>query len=180
MKRICLIISLLTILSFREISAQVKKWTLEDCVRYAIENNIGLQRQKLLTESKKTDLLVSETNLLPNLSAGSQLQIANGRSIDQSNAIVFNKNLTNQVYIVSNIVLFNGFSEINTISANKFMLRAGIESEKITRNTLIGDILGQYYQVIYARGLESASRMQLDLSEKQLFRIKSLMQFNKE
>jgi len=180
MKRICLIISLLTILSFREISAQVKKWTLEDCVRYAIENNIGLQRQKLLTESKKTDLLVSETNLLPNLSAGSQLQIANGRSIDQSNAIVFNKNLTNQVYIVSNIVLFNGFSEINTISANKFMLRAGIESEKITRNTLIGDILGQYYQVIYARGLESASRMQLDLSEKQLFRITKMVETGRE
>lgn len=180
MKRICLIISLLTILSFREISAQVKKWTLEDCVRYAIENNIGLQRQKLLTESKKTDLLVSETNLLPNLNAGSQLQIANGRSIDQSNAIVFNKNLTNQVYVVSNIVLFNGFSEINTISANKFMVRAGIESEKITRNTLIGDILGQYYQVIYARGLESASRMQLDLSEKQLFRITKMVETGRE
>jgi len=180
MKRICLIISLLTILSFREISAQVKKWTLEDCVRYAIENNIGLQRQKLLTESKKTDLLVSEMNLLPNLNAGSQLQLANGRSIDQSNAIVFNKNLTNQVYVVSNIVLFNGFSEINTVAANKFMLRAGLESEKITRNTLIGDILGQYYQVIYARGLESASRMQLDLSEKQLFRITKMVETGRE
>jgi outer membrane protein len=180
MKRICLIISLLTILSFREISAQVKKWTLEDCVRYAIENNIGLQRQKLLTESKKTDLLVSEMNLLPNLNAGSQLQLANGRSIDQSNAIVFNKNLTNQVYVVSSIVLFNGFSEINTVAANKFMLRAGLESEKITRNTLIGDILGQYYQVIYARGLESASRMQLDLSEKQLFRITKMVETGRE
>ena len=180
MKRICLIISLLTILSFREISAQVKKWTLEDCVRYAIENNIGLQRQKLLTESKKTDLLVSEMNLLPNLNAGSQLQLANGRSIDQSNAIVFNKNLTNQVYVVSNIVLFNGFSEINTVAANKFMLRAGLESEKITRNTLIGDILGQYYQVIYARGLESASKMQLDLSEKQLFRITKMVETGRE
>jgi outer membrane protein len=180
MKRIYLIISLLTLFCFQEISAQVKKWTLEDCVRYAIENNIGLQRQKLLTESKKTDLLVSEMNLLPNLNAGSQLQLANGRSIDQSNAIVFNKNLTNQVYVASNIVLFNGFSEINTIAANKFMLRAGIESEKITRNSLIGDILGQYYQVIYARGLESASRMQLDLSEKQLFRITKMVETGRE
>lgn len=180
MKRICLIISLLTILSFREISAQVKKWTLEDCVRYAVENNIGLQRQKLQSESKKTDLLVAEMNLLPNLNAGSQLQLANGRSIDQSNAIVFNKNLTNQVYVVSNIVLFNGFSELNTIAANKFMLKAGLESEKITRNTLVGDILGQYYQVIYARGLESASKMQLDLSEKQLFRITKMVETGRE
>jgi outer membrane protein len=180
MKRIHLIISLLLVLYFNEISAQDKKWTLEDCIRYAVENNIGLQRQKLLTESKQTDLLVSRMNLLPNLNAGSQLQIANGRSIDQSNAIVFNKNLTNTVGVSSNIVLFNGFTEINTIAANKFMLRAGLESEKIVRNTLIGDILGQYYQVLYARGLEDASKMQLDLSEKQLFRIIKMVETGRE
>jgi outer membrane protein len=180
MKRIYLIISLLLVLYFNEISAQEKKWTLEDCITYAVEHNIGLQRQKLLTESKQTDLLVSRMNLLPNLNAGSQLQIANGRSIDQSNAIAFNKNLTNTVGVASNIVLFNGFTEINTIAANKFMLRAGLESEKIVRNALIGDILGQYYQVLYARGLEDASKMQLDLSEKQLFRITKMVETGRE
>jgi outer membrane protein len=180
MKRIYLIISLLIVLCLTEISAQEKKWTLEDCIRYAVENNIGLQRQKLLTQAKQTDLLVSRMNLLPNLNAGSQLQIANGRSIDQSNAIAFNKNLTNTVGVASNIVLFNGFTEINTIAANKFMLRAGLESEKIVRNALIGDILGQYYQVLYARGLEDASKMQLDLSEKQLFRITKMVETGRE
>jgi outer membrane protein len=180
MKRILSILTLLLIFCFQDITAQEKKWTLEDCIRYAVENNIGLQRQKLLTESKQTDLLVSRMNLLPDLNAGSQLQIANGRSIDQSNAIVFNKNLTNTVGVASNIVIFNGFSEINTIAANKFMLRAGLESEKIVRNSLIGDILGQYYQVLYARGLEDAAKMQLDLSEKQLFRITKMVETGRE
>jgi outer membrane protein len=180
MKRILLILTLLLIFCFQDITAQEKKWTLEDCIRYAVENNIGLQRQKLLTESKQTDLLVSRMNLLPDLNAGSQLQIANGRSIDQSNAIVFNKNLTNTVGVASSIVIFNGFTEINTIAANKFMLRAGLESEKIVRNSLIGDILGQYYQVLYARGLEDASKMQLDLSQKQLFRITKMVETGRE
>src|SRR5512140_2398448 len=108
MKRILLILTLIIIFCFQDITAQEKKWTLEDCIRYAIENNIGLQRQKLLTQSKQTDLLVSRMNLLPDLNAGSQLQIANGRSIDQSNAIVFNKNLNNTVGIASSVVLFNG------------------------------------------------------------------------
>jgi outer membrane protein len=180
MKRISLIITLLLVISFQELPAQVKKWTLEDCINYAITNNIGLQRQKLLTESKKTDLLVSRMNLLPNLNAQTQLILANGRSVDSSNSISFNKNLTNTLGIGSNIVLFNGFAEINTIAANKFMLRAGLESEKIVKNSLIGDILGQYYQVIYARGLEDASKMQLDLSEKQLFRITKMVETGKE
>jgi len=180
MKRIYLIISLLIVLCFQKISGQEKKWTLEDCINYAVTNNIGLQRQRLLTQSKEADLLASRMNLLPNLNAGSNLQVANGRSIDQSNAIAFNKNLTNTLGVSSNIVLFNGFTEINTIAANKFMLKAGLESEKITRNALIADIIGQYYQVLYTRGLENASKMQLDLSEKQLFRITKMVETGRE
>ena len=71
MKKISLIISLLLVFCFQEISAQVKKWTLEDCINYAVTNNIGLQRQRLLTQSTEADLLASRMNLLPNLNAGS-------------------------------------------------------------------------------------------------------------
>jgi outer membrane protein len=180
MKKILSILSLLIIFCFQDINAQVKKWTLEDCINYAITNNIGLQRQKLLTESKKTDLIASRAALLPNLNGYSDLLITDGRSIDQQNLITFNKNLTNTVYLSSSIVLFNGFTEINTMAANKFMLKAGLESEKITRNTLITDIVGQYYQVLYSRGLEDASKMQLDVSEKQLFRITKMVETGKE
>jgi outer membrane protein TolC len=55
-----------------------------------------------------------------------------------------------------------------------------VESEKINRNILIVDILGQYYQVLYARGLESASKLQLELSEKQHFRIVKMVETGKE
>ena len=181
MKRIYIIISLLSVLFIQAISGQVKKWTLEDCIKYAVTNNIGLQRQKLQTELKRTDLLVSRMNLLPNLNAGSNLYYTDGRSINQSdNSINFNKNMYSDIGIASNLVIFNGLYEINTIAAYKFLLKAGVESEKIVRNTLIGDILGQYYQVLYARGLEDASKMQLDLSEKQLFRITKMVETGKE
>ena len=60
------------------------------------------------------------------------------------------------------------------------MLKAGLENEKIARNTLIVDIMGQYYLYLYAKGLESASRLQLDLSEKQLFRIVKMVETGKE
>jgi outer membrane protein len=180
MKKIIWIVILLLILFFQEISAQTQKWTLQDCINYAVTNNIGLQRQRLITQSRQADLLASRMNLLPNLNAQSNLQVADGRSIDQSNAIAFNKNLTNTLGVGSYIVLFNGFNELNTIAANKFMLKAGLESEKIIRNSLVADIMGQYYQVLYARGLEDASKMQLDLSENQLFRITKMVETGKE
>jgi Outer membrane protein len=181
MKRIYLILSLLLVLCFQEISAQVKKWTLEDCINYAVTNNIGLQRQRLETESAEVNLITSEMNLLPSLNLGSQLDVRFGRSVNAStNIITFNQNMLSSYYVASNIQLFNGFAKINTISANRFMLKAGIETEKIARNTLIIDIMGQYYQVLYSRGLENASKMQLDLSEKQVFRITKMVETGKE
>jgi outer membrane protein len=181
MERNKIIVTLLLILCYQEISAQQKKWTLEDCINYAVTNNIGLQRQRLLTQTAEINLLTSLMNALPTLNMGSDAQVGFGRSIDPtSNLITFSQNLLNSFYVSSNLRLFNGFAKVNTIAANKFMLKAGMETEKIARNTLLIDIMGQYYQVLYSKGLENASKMQLDLSEKQLFRIKKMVETGKE
>ncbi len=175
------ILSLSLILCFGEISAQEKKWTLEDCVNYAVINNIGLQRQRLQTQTAEVNLLKSKMDILPSLNAGSDMSIQYGRSIDPiTNGVTFLQNFRNGYQLTSGLTLFNGFTTINTISANKFMLKAGLESEKIVRNTLIVDIMGQYYQFLYSKGLENASRMQLELSEKQLFRIKKMVETGRE
>lgn len=181
MGKIKWILSLLLIVCFGEISAQIKKWTLEDCINYAVANNIGLQRQSLQTRTAEVNLLTSKMNLLPSLNAGADASIQYGRSIDPiTNGVTFLQNFRNGYQLTSGFTLFNGFTAINTISANKFMLRAGLENEKIVRNTLIVNIMGQYYQFLYARGLEDASKMQLELSEKQLFRIQKMVETGKE
>ncbi|MEI6047981.1 MAG: TolC family protein [Bacteroidota bacterium] len=181
MKKQIPILTLILILYSGEISAQENKWTLQDCINYAITNNIGLQRQRLMTLSADVNLLTSKMNVLPSINLASDVQIGFGRSIDPtSNLVTFSQNLLNSFYVSSNIELFSGFAKLNTIAANKFMLSAGLETEKIARNTLIVDLMGQYYQVLYSRGLENASKMQLDLSEKQHFRILKMVETGKE
>ncbi len=163
------------------LSGQAKKWTLQECVDYAIENNIGLQRQRLQTETAKTNYQQAKMNTLPSLNMGSEAQVGFGRSIDPvTNLITFEKNLSNYYYVSSEITLFSGFATVNTIAANRFLVLAGIEQEKIARNTLIVDILGQYYQVIYYRGLESSAKLQMELSEAQLFRITKMVETGRE
>ena len=181
MKRFYLIFTLLIIFCFQDITAQGKKWTLEDCITYAVTNNISLQRQRLQTQTAEVNLLKSKMDILPSLNAGSDASIQYGRSIDPiSNGVTFLQNFRNGYQLTSSIRLFNGFAGLNTVLANRFMLKAGLENEKIVRNTLIIDIMGQYYQVLYSKGLEEASKMQLDLSEKQLFRIEKMVETGKE
>jgi outer membrane protein len=175
------ILTVFLILCFQEMFAQEKKWTLEDCVNYAVTNNITLQRQRLQTEVADVNYFKSKMDLLPTLNVGSDASIQFGRSIDpRSNGITFSQNLRNGYDISSNLRLFNGFATLNTISANKFMVKAGLENEKITRNTLVVNIMGQFYQVLYSKGIEDAAKMQLDLSEKQLFRIGKLVETGRE
>jgi outer membrane protein len=104
-----------------------------------------------------------------------------GRAVNPvDNSITFNQTVSNSFYMSSSVNIFNGFVKMNTMLADRFMVKAGLESEKIARNKLVADILGQYYQVLYAKGLEEASKMQLDLSEKQLFRISKMVETGKE
>jgi outer membrane protein len=181
MMRLFIILPFLLVFGTIDLSAQGKPWTLKECIDYAIENNIGLQRQRLQTETARINYLQSKMTPLPTLNAGSEAQLGFGRSIDPvTNLITFEQNLSNYYYVSSELTLFKGFATLNTISANKFMLLAGLEQEKIARNTLIVDVMGQYYQVIYAKGLENSSRVQLDLSEKQLFRITKLVETGRE
>lgn len=181
MKDMRCIVILLAVVFPLTLSAQPEKWTLEDCINYALTNNIELQRQGLQTETANVNLVKARMDLAPDLNLGSDARVGFGRSIDPvTNLITFKQNVSNSYSLNSTMEVFNGFATLNTIAANKFMLKAGVEAEKVARNTLIVSIMGQYYQVMYAKGLEAAAKMQLDLSEKQLFRITRMVKTGKE
>jgi outer membrane protein len=181
MYRLFFTIVLISGISLDPLFSQVKKWTLEDCINYAVTNNLQLKRQNLITETREGDLLKSRMDFLPSLNLGSDARVGFGRSIDPvTNLITFKQNISNSYSLTTSFTLFTGFTKLNSMSANKYMLLAGIENEKLARNNLIIEILGQYYQVLYLRGLEDASKMQMELSEKQLFRITRLVETGRE
>jgi outer membrane protein len=175
------ILSFLLASCLQVVSGQDNKWTLEDCINYAVTNNLSLRRQQLQTETYETNLLKSRLDYLPSLNFRSNAQLGFGRSIDPvTNLITFKQNISNSYTLSTSLNVFDGFATLNTAAANKFMYKAGLESELIARNTLILEILGQYYQVLYYRGIEEASRMQMELSEKQNFRVSRMVETGKE
>ncbi|MGD0583828.1 MAG: TolC family protein [Bacteroidales bacterium] len=180
MKKIIWTIALIMIFCNQEINSQ-KNWTLGDCVTYAVSNNIQLRRQRLQTDNARVNLSKSRMDMLPDLNFESDGNVGFGRSIDPvTNLITFQENISNSYAISSSLNLFSGFTTLNTMAANKYMFEAGLESEKIVINTLVVNILGAYYQVLYAKGLENSARMQLAQSEKQLFRIKKDVEAGRE
>ena len=66
MKKIVLLTGMM--LAVTVVSAQ-KQWTLQDCIDYALTNNITLKKSQLQKESAAEDLKGAKAALLPSVSA---------------------------------------------------------------------------------------------------------------
>ena len=61
-------------------SVAQKQWTLDDCISYAMQNNITLKQAQLTKQSATEDRKQSQAALLPSLSASTNLSLS-GRGI---------------------------------------------------------------------------------------------------
>ena len=59
-----------------------KKWTLKECVEYAIENNISIKQSELDIEVTEIEKLTAIGNFIPTLRAGAGVQENTGLSFN--------------------------------------------------------------------------------------------------
>lgn len=69
--------SVITILALFAVASTFgqKKWTLEDCINYAVENNITLQQARLQKQSATETRKQSNAALFPTLSASTNQSV---------------------------------------------------------------------------------------------------------
>ena len=158
------------------VSAQ-EIWTLEQCIRYAYDNNIQLKQQQLSADQAENNLLQSKINLFPNLNASSSYNSAKGRVWDDNTANFVEGSAVHSMSgrISSSVVLFNGFQQKNTIDRNRFFLQANIENVEKLKNDISINIALLYLQIIHAQEQLAVAENQLELTILQIERTKSLV-----
>ena len=72
-------------------------WTLDDCLNYAIKNNISLQKQQLSRLSAVEDVKQSQKALLPTLSANTSQMFGWRPWINDQTTTVANGTVTNKI-----------------------------------------------------------------------------------
>ncbi len=107
MKKIVLFILLIS--SGISIQAQTKKWTLRECVEYALENNISVKQSELdldLTEMEKSDAI---GNFLPSLNGSASNAWNTGLTQDVTTGVLANRTNRNSSYSMTlGMNLFQG------------------------------------------------------------------------
>ena len=156
-------------------------WNLTKCIDYALDNNLDISITKNSIKTQQVNLQESKANIFPDLNLGSQVNMNFGRNIDPiTNNITFSKTTQNYYWINSSVDIFQGFTKVNTIKFNNYLLAADKEASQFAKNQLVFKILTSYFTVLYSTGLVDVAVSQVVLSEKQIKRMEKFVEIGRE
>lgn len=153
------------------------KWSLENCIRYALENNIQVKQQELDTRIKENSLLQSKLDLLPSLNGSYGHSYSSGRALDQT-TYEFQENQTissGNLNANASVSLFGGLQKIQTIRENRLNLMASLKDLEKFKNDISLNIAAAYLQIILNTELLNAAINQLDITNQQVVRTEKLV-----
>ncbi|MFT4831259.1 MAG: outer membrane protein [Psychroserpens sp.] len=143
-----------------------EKWTLNECVTFALQHNLQLNDFKYTAQSGKETYRQSIRELLPRVNAATDYVINFGRSTDPfTNDIVTTDFFSNRYTLQSSIDLFQGFQKLNTIKVSKFLHKATQEEALHQKYLLAFRVMQAFYNIQFFEGLTANSKEQLAVSQ---------------
>lgn len=161
------------------LSAQPKQWTLEECIRYAVEHNITIKKMEIQRNVAANDLNTAQMSRLPDLSAGIGQTWNFGRTATETGLYEIKKQSGSSLSIASSIPVFTGFRIPNEIARNKLELQASTENLAKAKEDLSLNIASLFLQVMFNKELLQINKNQMALSESQVRRTEILVDAGK-
>jgi outer membrane protein len=158
--------------------AQEKKvWTLQECIDYALQNNLNVQRSLLAIDNSEIGLMQSKMQMLPTLNGGGSYGYNWGRSIDPTTNLFITQRINSiNINANSSFLLFNGLRLLNTYKQNETDTKASREDYEKSKNDVILSVVTFYTNVIFNKELFSNAELQLATTTQQLERTRKLVE----
>jgi len=145
-----------------------RRWTLQECIEYAIKNNFQIAQNQLLVEQNKVNLLQSKATALPAFNGSANHTYNTGRRIDPFTNQFANQRVLSQNFSVSgSINIISGLSNTQTIFANQLSLIAAQYSNDQLKNDIALQVTNTFLAVVLNKELQNNAEFQQQLSEKQ-------------
>ncbi len=139
--------------------------SMEQCIEYAISNNLSHKNRTIEAAISKEQHRQSKRDLLPGIAGGSSATKQFGRSIDPTtNSFVNDQFFSANFYIDSQLELFRGFRNINSIKFQKLQHLISCENMKQSELDLSFEIMSLYYDAQYYNLLQRIVKEQVELS----------------
>lgn len=156
-------------------NAQEKKWTLEECMRYAIENSPKKNKQDAQNSIYHQNFLEAVGKLIPSLSANTNASFNFGRGLDsETNTYTDINSFSNNYSLYSSLVLFDGFSNINKMKMQKVNKLMGKQQLQQTKDVIAYETMEAFINVAYYMDMVKLAEQQLEESTANVKQIKRM------
>ena len=155
-----------------------KQWTLRDCIDYALEHNITIQRNRISASSTQEDVKPAKADFLPSLSGNISQRVVN-RPNSARGTIISGDNITtsesktsyNGSYgIDANWTVYNGSKRVNTVKQQKLNNRIAELNVDESENSIEESITQLYVQILYSAEAVKVNESTLEVSRKEFER----------
>jgi outer membrane protein len=150
-------------------------WSLDECVKYALKNNITIQQNELQVQSVGNDLTQSKYSRYPTVNSSASQAISWGLSINPVTNDAVNQRInSNNFSVNASMNLFSGFETKNTIRRNETNYQVNqLNLEQSRQTTSLNVALG-YLNILLNKELLAVAQKNVESTNAQLERTQKL------
>ncbi|HZI26390.1 MAG TPA: TolC family protein [Chryseolinea sp.] len=147
------------------------KWSLKECVDYALANNLTIQRSNYNVETSEVDLRQAKFSRLPTFNGSIGYGYSWGRGLDPTtNNFVSQEIRSSSIAGNASLPIYNGMRIHNIVKQNQRALSASEYDLAKAKNDLILNVANLFITVVFNRENIDNAKFQLASSQQQLER----------
>lgn len=155
---------------------QAQQWTLEECVRYAIDNNINIQQTELDIESAEIDKSDAIGNFLPNLNGSASNSWQTGLTQNVLTGVLETQQTRNSSFgLSSGIRIINGFRNHKVLDRAELSKIAADYNIAKLKDDIALNVAVSYLQVLLAKESAKVVVTQNVVTQEQIERTQQLV-----
>ena len=165
-----------------------QKWTLRDCIDYAMQNNITLKQSQLNKQTTTETRKQSQAALLPSLSGSTNQSLGYKPWLNTSISTVNNGTVNTSVHktyyngtygLNASWTVWNGNQNHNQVKANKLSEQQAELTVEQTANTIQEKIAQLYVQILYQTEAIDVCKQSLETSKRNEERGREMVEVGK-
>ena len=169
-------ISFILLFACGTIMAQEKQWTLQECITYALENNISIKQSELNLEAVKIDKSDAIGNFLPSINGNAQISQNTGASINPVTNTFETEIFTSATGGISaGLTVFDGLRNVRQLQRAKLNRLASQYSLDKMRDDIALFVANSYLQVLFNKATSNVLQIQNQITAQQLDRTQELV-----
>ena len=161
--------------------ASAQSWSLDDCMKYAVEHATEVKREVVNARQRKQDYQHAVAGFLPTVTGGVQGQYAWGRNIDPETNTYNNVTTFNNYYqLYAELNVFDGFATINALKQAKLSRDYSATAMQKIQDDRSIDVMQKYVDAAYAEASIRIASEKLNESKRMLAKMKRLYELGEK